>query len=156
MTQNQTYITPNGFVKLKDELDRLINIERKNIAARIQEAKELGDLSENAEYSTAKDEQAFLEMRIVELQGIIKNAIIINEQDHNHNEISVGSTIEFEDEVGNCKNYQLVGSHEANPSLGKISNESPIGRAFLGKKQGDLVEFKAPKGMVKFKILHIK
>lgn len=156
MTPNQTYITTEGLGKLKEEITRLITVERKNIAARIQEAKELGDLSENAEYSAAKDEQAFLEMRIAELENVIKNAVIINGNGLSNNQISVGSTVKFEDGLGNIKEYQLVGCHEANPTMGKISNESPIGRAFLGKKKGETVEFQAPKGIVKYKILSIK
>lgn len=155
--QNQAYITSAGLGKLKDELSHLINTERKAIADRIQEAKEHGDLSENAEYSAAKDEQAFLEKRIAELDHLIKNAVIIEANGNSHNGvINVGSSVKFKDDTGDTKEYQIVGSHEANPSLGKISNESPVGRAFLGKKKGESVEFQAPKGTVAYKILDIK
>ena len=156
INNNQIYITKDGLVKLKDELSNLINEERKNIAERIQEAKELGDLSENAEYSAAKEEQSFLEMRIAELDNIIKNAVLIDESNRSTTTVSVGSTVSFEDPSGETREYQIVGSREADPSAGKISNESPIGRAFLDKQKGDIVEFQAPKGFVKFKILSVK
>ena len=153
---NQIYITPEGLIKLKKELDNLVNVERKRMAERIQEAKELGDLSENAEYSAAKEDQSFLEMRIIELDSIIKNAVLIEGNHHSKTIVSVGSSVSFADEAGQTREYQIVGSHEADPSAGKISNESPIGRAFLGKKVGEEVSFQAPKGLVKFKILNIK
>lgn len=142
---NQTYITPDGLDKLKEELSNLINVERKNIADRIQEAKELGDLSENAEYSAAKDEQAFLEHRIAELDNIIKNAVVIEENGHSNGVVEVGSTVKFKDESGTAKEYQIVGSHEANPSMGKISNESPIGRAFWVKRKAKQSLFRLPR-----------
>ncbi|HRY63252.1 MAG TPA: transcription elongation factor GreA [Patescibacteria group bacterium] len=153
---NQIYITKEGLIKLKEELSNLISVERKKIAERIQEAKELGDLSENAEYSAAKEEQSFLEMRIAELDNIIKNASLIDETNHSNHTVNVGSTVSFADESGEHREYQIVGSREADPRAGKISNESPIGRAFLGKKVGETVEFQAPKGLVKFKILSVK
>lgn len=154
---NKTYITRSGLQKLKDKFEYLINIERKNIAERIQEAKELGDLSENAEYSAAKDEQAFLEKKIAQLEHTIKNAEVIDGNNHsNSGIIEVGSTVKFKDEQGNKKEYTIVGCHESDPKSNKISNESPVGRAFLGRKKGDTVEFHAPKGFVKYKILSIK
>ncbi|PIW95691.1 transcription elongation factor GreA, partial [Candidatus Kuenenbacteria bacterium CG_4_8_14_3_um_filter_39_15] len=126
-------------------------------AEHIQEAKELGDLSENAEYSAAKDEQAFLEMKIAELDSAIKNAVVIEENGNSGNGIvGVGSTVKFKDEADNKKECTIVGCHESDPLNNKISNESPIGRAFLGHKKGDTVEFQAPKGLVRYKILDIK
>jgi len=154
---NKIYITLDGLQKLKDQLKYLINIERKNIAEHIQEAKELGDLSENAEYSAAKDEQAFLEMKIAELDSAIKNAVVIEENGNSGNGIvGVGSTVKFKVEADNKKECTIVGCHESDPLNNKISNESPIGRAFLGHKKGDTVEFQAPKGLVRYKILDIK
>jgi len=155
MDLSQNYLTEQGLEKLKKELHNLINVKRVEVAERIQEAKELGDLSENAEYADAKDEQAFIEGRILELQSIIKNASIIN-CDGNGGVIQVGSSLKVEDEKGEQKEYQIVGSQEADPVAGKISNQSPIGRAFLGKKKGDLVEFEAPKGIIKYKIKSVK
>lgn len=156
ISNNQIYITPEGLLKLKEELQNLIQGERKKIAERIQEAKELGDLSENAEYAAAKEEQSFLEMRIAELDNIIKNAVLINKSEHNKSIVDVGSTVNFEDETGQAREYQIVGSRESDPTAGKISNESPLGRAFIGKQVGDQVAFQAPKGVVKFKILSVK
>lgn len=156
MTENnKVYITQEGLDKIKQELDYLINVERKKIAKRIQEAKELGDLSENAEYSSAKEDQAFLEIKIAELENTIKLAEVIDTTHHSKEFVEVGSKVKFKDGQGNIKEYVIVGSCEADPAHGRISNESPIGRAFLGKKKGDLVEFYAPKGMVKFEILDI-
>ncbi|NMB48154.1 transcription elongation factor GreA [Candidatus Kuenenbacteria bacterium] len=153
---NQIYITAEGLAKLKKEFEDLVNIERKKIAERIQEAKELGDLSENAEYSAAKEEQSFLEMRIMELDNIIKNAVLINPHNNSKTIVDVGSLVSFTDKSGTTREYQIVGSREADPGTGKISNESPLGRAFLGKKVGEEVSFQAPKGMVNFKIISIK
>ncbi len=156
MSENKIYITQEGLEKIKEELKQLINVERKKIAQRIQEAKELGDLSENAEYSSAKEDQAFMEMKIAELEDTIKNAEIIKNDGNTNGLVQVGSTVKFKDEQGKIKEYTIVGSREADPIKGNISNESPIGRAFLGKKKGEIVEFQAPKGIVKFKILGIK
>ena len=113
---NKTYITAQGFLKLKEKLEQLINIERKNIAQRIQEAKELGDLSENAEYSAAKDEQAFLEMKIVEIENTIKNAVIIDENVQSDGICSVGSCVRFKDETNKTREYSIVGCHESDRS----------------------------------------
>jgi len=156
MSESKIYITQQGLEKIKQQLDDLINIERKNIAQRIQEAKELGDLSENAEYSSAKEDQAFLEMKIAELENTLKNAEIIKNNINSNGVVRVGSTVKFKDEAGETKEYTIVGSHEADPTQGNISNESPIGRAFLGKQKDEIVKFQAPKGVVEFKILGIK
>ncbi len=152
---NKIYITQEGLEKIKQELDQLINVERKKIAKRIQEAKELGDLSENAEYSSAKEDQAFLEMKIAELENTIKLAEVIDNSKRSKEVVGVGSKVKFKDEQGNVREYIIVGSREADPIQGRISNESPIGRAFLGKKKGELVEFHAPKGVVKYEITDI-
>ncbi len=152
---NKIYITQEGLEKIKQELDQLINVERKKIAKRIQEAKELGDLSENAEYSSAKEDQAFLEMKIAELENTIKLAEVIDNSKRSKETVGVGSKVKFKDEQGNVREYIIVGSREADPTQGRISNESPIGRAFLGKKKGELVEFHAPKGVVRYEITDI-
>ena len=156
MEQNKIYITAAGLKKIKQDLDHLINVERKNIARRIQEAKELGDLSENAEYSSAKEDQAFLEMKISELEETIRNAEIIKPQRNPDGIVQIGSTVKFKDEAGEIKSYTIVGSQEADPASGRISNESPIGRAFLSKRQGETVEFKSPRGKVKYMILAVE
>jgi transcription elongation factor GreA len=148
------YVTKQGLEKLKNELQELKTIKRKEIAKKIERAKEFGDLSENAEYSSAKEEQAFNEGRIIELEYILKNVTIIEETKSN-GIVKVGSKIKIQDN-GNSKEYKIVGSEEADPSQGLISNESPIGKAFLGKKKGEMVEISVPKGVIKYKIMEIE
>ena len=140
----QTFITQEWLDKLKEELNYLKNTKRKEIAKRIQDAKELGDLSENAEYADAKNEQAFMEGRIQEIESIIRSAKII-QKDTNNISIQIGSQILVKDESQE-KEFTIVGSKEADPVNGLISNESPLGRAFIGRKVGDKVEVDAPKG----------
>lgn len=149
----QQYITKDGLAKLKSELKELKLVKRKEIALRIQEAKELGDLSENAEYAEAKNEQAFIEGRIIELENTFKNAVVISENNQSH-EVKIGSSLKVEVN-GDSKNLTIIGSNEANPSQGLISNESPLGQALLGHKIGDEVEVVVPAGMVRYKIVSI-
>lgn len=155
MLNDETYITEEGLLKLKQELHDLIHIKRKEVAWRMEQAKEFGDLSENAEYTTARDEQAFIEGRIAELNAILKGATIIKETKSN-GLVSVGSKIKIKDEKGEAvKEYKIVGSEEANPAQGFISNESPLGRAFLGKKIGEIVEIQVPKGTIRYEIIEV-
>ncbi len=152
---NQTYITKQGLEKIKIELYNLINTKRKEIAEKINLAKEFGDLKENAEYHEAKNEQAFIEGRIAELNYILQNAVIIKET-KSDGIVKVGSKIKIKDEKGKIvKEYKIVGREEANPSAGLISNESPIGNAFLNKKIGEVVKIKVPKGIIKYKIIEV-
>ncbi|MDD5039854.1 MAG: transcription elongation factor GreA [Patescibacteria group bacterium] len=153
MKDQNTFITEQGLKKLKQELQILKGDKRKEISERIQQAKELGDLSENAEYVDAKNEQAFIEGRVQEIDNILRHATIIK-QNKNNNIISVGSKIKIKDAL-ETKEYFIVGSSEADPSKGKISNESPIGQAFLGKKVGDIIEIRVPQGSKKFEIIAI-
>jgi transcription elongation factor GreA len=160
-SDQQTYITKKGLEKLKAELNDLIHDKRTEIAERISQAKELGDLSENAEYAAARNDQAFNEGRIIELESILKNAIIIEEQKGKNDVVNVGSTIKIkehhpESDGPKIKEYFIVGSHEADPFSGKISNESPIGKALLGAKKGETVEITLPKGVIKCEIVEIK
>lgn len=157
----QTYITKQGLEKLKSELDDLIKDKRVEISDRISQAKELGDLSENAEYAAARNDQAFNEGRILELEAVLKTAVIIEEQKREAGVVNVGSTIKIkehhlEDGVSKDKEYFIVGSHEADPFTGKISNESPMGKALLGAKKGDAIEITLPKGTIKCEIIEIK
>ena len=156
MDNNQLYLTAEGLEKLKKELNFLIHTKRKEVANRIESAKELGDLSENAEYSDAKDEQAFLEGRISELANVVRHAVIIKNSSAKKYFVDIGSIVEAKNEKNDIKTYKIVGRQEADPGVGFISNESPIGRAFLGKRVGDTVEFQAPKGSVKFVVASIK
>ena len=151
---NQTYLSPEGVEKLKKELQELKTKKRQEIARRLQEAKDLGDLSENAEYFEAKEAQSLNENRIAELEELLKNAVIIKSPNA-EDVVSIGSKIETK--LNNSVEvFSIVGSAEAKPQEGKISNESPLGRAFLGKKAGDEVEVKTPKGVVKYKIIKIE
>ncbi len=147
-------ISQEGYDKLKKELDERINIKRLEIAARIDTAKDLGDLSENAEYAEAKEEQAFNDGRIAELQTLIKNLTIV--QNHtDHERISMGSIVITKTE-GKEKSFTIVSFNEANPSEGKISNQSPLGEALLGKKKGDKVTVTTPRGTVIYEILDMQ
>lgn len=153
MTERQTFITSEGLEKLTEELKNLKTVKRREIAQRIQEAKELGDLSENAEYVEAKNEQAFVEGRISELEAIVKNAAIIKSE-KNSEMVRVGSQVKVKAD-GKTHSYSIVGSNEADPKNGRISNESPLGQAFLGKRIGDSVEVQVPSGKRIFRILAI-
>jgi len=149
----KTYLTEDGHKKLKEELDFLKTTKRQEIAKRIHEAKELGDLSENAEYSAAKEAKAETEVRIAEIEKMLKDSAII-EEPKKIGVIQIGSTIEVENGTG-IKKFTIVGRNEVDPVSGKISNESPLGAAFLGKKNNDNVTVKTPKGATVYKIKKI-
>lgn len=158
------YISPEGFKKLKEELEERKTIKRQEIAERLGEAKSLGDLSENAEYAAAKDDQSFNEGKILELEQIIKEANLIKPSQRGKKKIQMGSVVEVK-LIGRKANkailagkqsFMVVGFHEANPSNGKISNESPLGQAFFGHGIGDTIEVETPKGKMKYKIVSIK
>lgn len=153
VTTKTTYISKDGLAKLRAELAEMTSARRPEIAQRIHDAKEHGDLSENAEYEDAKNEQAFVEGRIQTLEGMIKNAQIIDEHgatDH----VAIGSTVKVEGEDG-TQIFAIVGSAEAKPADGRISNESPVGRALLGRKKGEKVVVKVPAGDFTYKIVEI-
>lgn len=148
------YVSAEGLEKLKKELVELKTTIRKEIAVRIESAKALGDLSENAEYHEAKDAQSQNETRIAELEDLIREAVIISEN-HRTDVVDIGSTVKVS--TGKAEiSYTIVGSEEADPSGGKISNESPLGRAFLGKKKGETVDVKVPSGTQTFTIKDIR
>jgi transcription elongation factor GreA len=149
---NTIYVTKAGYEKLKKELDELKNVRRKEIALRIEIAKDMGDLSENAEYHEAKDEQGFIEGRIAELDMTLPFAVVIE-----HNEtgcVNVGNTVRVSVK-GKEKEYTIVGANEADPMAGRISNESPLGQAFIGKCPGDTVEVHVPSGKIVYAIIAI-
>jgi len=146
-------ITQEGYNKLQDELTHLSTTKRREIAERIEKAKDLGDLSENAEYSEAKDAQALNEGRILELTNILKNVIVVNGKG-GKDEVAMGSEVTVKT-GGNKKTYTIVSFNEADPLNGKISNESPLGLSFLGKKKGASVNVETPKGVVEYKIIKI-
>jgi transcription elongation factor GreA len=149
------YLSAEALEKLKQELNNLKTVRRPDVVDRIHKAIQLGDLSENAEYSDAKEEQGFIEGRILELENMIRNAVIINEE-NNSQSVKIGSTVIIKSAEGKTKEYSIVGSNEAAPALGKISNESPIGQALLGTKKGEEVEISTPRGTIKYKITEIK
>lgn len=154
-----TFITKEGLQKLQEELDHLKNVKRKEVVERIKEAITYGDLSENSEYEDAKNEQAFVEGRIIELEDKIKYAKIIDEKKKSANQVRIGSTV-FIKRVGKKsaenEEYTVVGSTEADPINGKISNESPVGKALLGKEEGEIIKILAPAGFVEYEVLKVK
>ena len=150
-------LTYAGLKALEDELENLKVVKRKEVAEKIKEAREQGDLSENAEYDAAKDEQRDIEARIEELENILKNAEVVDEEEVDLAKINVGCTvmvfdIEFDEEM----EFKIVGSTEANSLEGKISNESPVGQALIGKKVGDVVDVETQVGVIQYKVLDIK
>ena len=154
MNNKPTYLSREGLATLRHELEELQSVRRSEVASRIHDAKEHGDLSENAEYEDAKNEQAFVEGRIQSLETLIKNAIIIDEH-HSTTHVQIGSTVVVKSDDDGKETYTIVGSAEASPGNGKISNESPVGRALLGKKKGDKVEVSVPAGSFTYTIVGI-
>lgn len=145
----QELLTEEGQQQLLDELTHLETVRRREVGERIKEAKEFGDLSENSEYEDAKNEQAFVEARIAEINQILSNAEIISEPSGRVVKVALGSHVELEDkETGEVHTYRLVGSAEADPANDKISNESPVGKAVIGAKKGDVVHVTVPSGKV--------
>jgi len=154
MTHHQSYLTPEGELKLKAELTELTGPRREELALRLRSAIQMGDLSENADYHKAKEDQAFLEGRIQEIEAVLRSAIIIEKT--NGDTVNVGSHVTVQEDNYDPEKYYLVGAKEADPRNGKISNESPIGQALLGHKAGEVVEAETPGGKVKFKILKVE
>ena len=148
------YLSQEGLEKLKTELHDLKTKKRQEIAARLEHAKTLGDLSENAEYQETKEEQTLVEQRIAELEERVRNAVVMEKQAKS-DMVRVGSTVVVTSDQGE-ETYMIVGSEEADPGRGKISNESPLGKAFLGKKIGERVEVRTPRGTAKYRIAEIK
>lgn len=151
-----TFLTMEGFQKLQDELEFLRTVKRKEIADRLHEAIDGGELIDNAEYEAAKNEQAFVEGRIKELEILLANARVIDEKTPKVDTIQIGSTVTIQEEDFPPEVYTIVGTAEADSRLGKISNESPIGRSLLNHKVGDLVTVETPEGPMKVKILKIE
>lgn len=153
----KTFLTPEGKQQLEERLYELKTIKRPEITKKIGIAREYGDLSENAEYDSAKEEQAIVEAEILDLEAKLRNCEIINEKGVAANKVTVGCRVKIYDEEFNEEiEYQIIGSTESNPLKGLISNESPVGRALLGKKKGDVVVVEIPSGKISYKILAIK
>jgi len=145
--QRDVLLTPEGLDKLKDEIEHLSTVKRREVAERIKEAREFGDISENSEYDDAKNEQAMLEARIASLEEKLRSASVIDASELDSNVVRVGSLVSVKDEgSGKSLKYTIVGSTEANPSENRLSNESPVGKALLGRKKGDTVKVQLPNG----------
>ena len=150
-------LTYEGLKALEDELHDLKVNRRREVAQKIKEAREQGDLSENAEYDAAKEEQRDIELRIEEIDKSLKNAEVVDDDDVDSNVINVGCTVKIKDlEFKEEMEYKIVGSTEANSLKGKISNESPVGKALIGAQKGDTVEVETPAGMIKYKIVDFR
>ncbi|HUZ15617.1 MAG TPA: transcription elongation factor GreA [Gaiellaceae bacterium] len=153
----EVILTPDGYKKLQDEIENLSTAGRREVAERIRVAREFGDIAENAEYDSAKNDQAYLEARIATLEERLANARVVTKKEIRSGEVSVGTKVRLKDMGSNKQfEYHIVGSAEANPTEMKLSNESPVGKAIMGHKKGDVVEAPTPKGAKKFKIMEIK
>ncbi|MFF2890561.1 transcription elongation factor GreA [Paenibacillus sp. NPDC057967] len=157
MNDKQIILTQDGLKKLEEELEYLKSVKRREVAERIKVAIGYGDISENSEYEDAKNEQAFIEGRVITLEKMLRNARIINNDDIDIDTVSIGSIVTVEDlEFGDTMEYAIVGTAESDPLQNKISNESPVGKAILGKKKGTVVEVNVPAGIIQYKIIDIK
>jgi transcription elongation factor GreA len=153
----EVILTPEGYERLKHEIDLLRGDKRREVAERIRVAREFGDIAENAEYDDAKNEQAMLEHKIAQLEDRLLTARVITKKEISKDMVSIGSRVRLRDVAAKQTfEYHIVGSAEANPAENKLSNESPVGKAIMGHKKGETVEVTAPRGSLKFKILEIK
>ncbi|MBI1886429.1 MAG: transcription elongation factor GreA [Chloroflexi bacterium] len=154
MAEKPVPLTREGLAKFQEKLDNLINVRRAEVARRIQEARELAGAQNTSEYEDAKNEQALVEGEILDLERLIQNAVIIEEA-HDTQRVELGSTVTVINDKGQAAHYTIVGSAEADPRNGRISNESPVGKALLGKRVGDEIEVQAPAGMLRWTITGI-
>ena len=156
MDEKEVILPAQGLKDLEDELENLKNVRRREVAARIKQAIEFGDISENSEYDDAKNEQAFIEGRIVQLEKMLRNVSLIDENASEDKFVTIGATVILKDvETGDTDEYTIVGSAEANPIKHKISNESPVGKAIIGKAVGSTVDVTVPVGVIKYQIVDI-
>ncbi|MHB8916934.1 MAG: transcription elongation factor GreA [Desulfocucumaceae bacterium] len=156
MKEKEVLLTVEGLKKLEEELERYKSIKRRDVAERIKQAIEFGDITENSEYEDAKNEQAWIEGRILTLEKMLRNAKIIDDENLGTDEVTLGSTVVLKDlEYNEQVEYTIVGSVEADPANSKISNESPVGKAIIGKGKGSVVEVTVPAGVLKYQIVDI-
>jgi transcription elongation factor GreA len=155
MTDKVNYVTADGLEKLKAELKDLKTVKQRELADRLDAARQLGDLSENAEYHEAKHQLGMVQSRVLQIQELLKNVTVIESEKGEKGVIGVGSTIIVE-ASGKQKEYQIVGSNEADPTVGRISNESPLGSSFIGHKQGDAVSVTTPGGTTVYQVVKVK
>lgn len=157
VNDKEIVLTKEGLEKMERELDDLKSVHRREVNDRIRQAKEFGDLSENAEYEDAKQEQAFIEGRIMKLESMIRNARLIDESEYAADEVHLGATVKVKDvKTSSTHEFWIVGSAEADPVNQRISNESPLGRSLIGHKKGETVDVATPRGIVKYKIETIR
>lgn len=157
MPEKQIILTAEGLKKIEQKLDYLKSVRRREVAERIKQAIEFGDISENSEYEDAKNEQAFIEGEILTLEKMLRNAKLIDEDEISADVVTIGSTVVLKDlEFGDELEYTIVGSAEADPTESRISNESPVGEAILGRKVGSVVEVNVPAGTLKYEIVDIR
>lgn len=153
----KTFLTPQGKKELEEKLEYYKTVKRPEITKKIGEAREFGDLSENAEYDAAKNEQALIEQEIAEMEAILRDSVVINKNKIDTSKVSVGCIVKvYDEEYDEEVEYQIIGSTESNPAKGLISNESPVGKALLDKKVGDIVDVKTPVGISRLKVLAIR
>ena len=156
MSEKEVLLTPDGLAKLEKELEYLKTVKRREVAARIRQALEFGDISENSEYDDAKNEQAFTEGRIASLEKMLRNARVIDEDKVGTDIVTLGARVRLKDlDSGAEFEYTIVGSAEADPAASRISNESPVGKAVMGQKVGAVVEVNAPAGVLRYEIVGI-
>lgn len=159
MAEKQYYVTEEGLEALENELDHMKTVRRKEVAEKIKVALSFGDLSENSEYDEAKNEQAMVEARIADLEVMLKNTVVIDENELTNEEVHIGSKIEVSITAPNgsrsSREFKIVGSNEADPRKGKISDESAVGRALVGQKQGQVVQVDTPAGIAKYEVVTI-
>jgi len=155
VSEQTTYLTREGLKRLQEELEYLKTVKRQEVADRLHAAMDEGDIDENAEYDEAKNEQAFVEGRILTLETMLKNYVLIEDHARDSEEVSLGSTVTVVEGDNPQEKYHIVGAAEADPTRGRISNESPLGRALLGRRVGDTVQVSAPAGLLTFRILKI-
>ncbi|HZK18345.1 MAG TPA: transcription elongation factor GreA [Clostridia bacterium] len=157
MKQKEVFLTVDGLKNLEDELEQLRSVRRREVAERIKQAIEFGDISENSEYEDAKNEQAFVEGRILSLEKLLRNAKIIDDDDIDTEVVTLGCTVRLRDcDTEDEYSYKIVGSIETDPDSSRISNESPVGKAILGKPIGNVVEITVPAGVLRYEIVDIK
>jgi len=152
----ETFLTAEGAAKLKAELHELTTVKRTELAARLRDAIKMGDLSENADYIMAKEDQAFLEGRIQDLEALLRTATIIDSHDNVAGVVNMGKTVTVQEKGEDPETFMLVGAKEADPRAGRISNESPLGKALLGKRVGETVKAETPAGVIHFKIIKVE
>lgn len=157
MKEKEVILTVSGLKKLENELEHLKSVRRREVAERIRQAIDFGDITENSEYEDAKNEQAFIEGQILTLEKMLRNARVIDAEDVDTDEVSVGAAVRLQDQQdGSEITYTIVGSMESDPAANKISNESPVGRALLGRRVGDVVQVQVPAGVLTYVIKEIK